>query len=227
MVIHQPRLHAVTEDVLTVAELEQHRVEVRRKADLALSLQGVNPLTIDRSAYNPDKKACWYCPARDTCPALAHDVLSAIGGVTPSAVEQSVKGLHEIPDDDLPDYFKLLPLMRRWADAIEERAYKVLADGGRLSGYKLVHGRKPHRRWSDADAVVQTMRDMRVRSEDMYTQQLISPSKAEILLRDSPKQWARLRDYVVQGSGRVEIAPIDDPRPVAGEDQDFLDLKDL
>jgi hypothetical protein len=71
------------------------------------------------------------------------------------------------------------------------------------------------------------MRDMRLRSEDIYNLTIITPAKAEYLLRDKPKQWAKLREHIIQGSGRVEIAPIDDPRPALGEDQDYLDLKDI
>jgi hypothetical protein len=231
MVIHQPRLDAVTDDVLTIDELEEYRAEIKPKAQLALFLKGSNPLTIDRSAYAPDKKACWYCPANSTCPSLTHDVLSAITGwtvpITATTVADGAKGHHKIYDSDLPEYFKLLPLIRRWADVIEERAYNVLSSGQDLKGYKLVHGRKPARRWYDRRAAAQAMRDMRLRSEDIYNLTIITPAKAEYLLRNKPKQWAKLREHIIQGSGRVEIAPIDDPRPALGEDQDYLDLKDI
>ena len=93
--------------------------------------------------------------------------------------------------------------------------------------YKLVAGKKGARAWTDAAEAEATLKKMRLKREQMYTESLISPTKAEKLAKApkakkgetpppaalGPTQWSKLQTLITQDEGKPSIVLETDPRP--------------
>ena len=67
---------------------------------------------------------------------------------------------------------------------------------------------------SDRDeAVTKALKSFRLKNEDMYDMTLISPTKAEKLLKDKPRQLAKVNALVTRAAGKPSVAPASDKRP--------------
>ena len=52
----------------------------------------------------------------------------------------------------------------------------------------------------------------------MYDMKLISPTKAEKLLKPTPKRWEKVNAFVTRADGKPSVAPATDPRPSLATD---------
>jgi hypothetical protein len=65
---------------------------------------------------------------------------------------------------------------------------------------------------------------MRVKNDDMYEQKLISPTKAEKLMkagRLGPRQWSSISEHITQSEGKPSVAKADDAREAIQVEMDF------
>lgn len=231
VVIHQPRLDHLSEWDCTVDNVIEHG---KRAAAAILSAQNFE--TINRTAgpnagksyFSPGEKQCRWCKAKATCPALAEDVsttvfsdFEVIGNPHETATPVPLPAGAGL----LASYMGKLELIEDWCRSVRAEVDRRLHAGDEVPGFKLVAGKKGNRAWADKAAVLEALKSMRLKHEQMYEYTLISPTGAEKLLKaDSPKRWKTLQEHITQADGKPHVAPASDPRPaltVAAVADDF------
>lgn len=212
MVIHQPRLGAVSEWVQTVEELEAFAVRVAESAQYTEDPDA--PLV-------PSTKGCRWCKAKATCPALRAEV-DALFEVVPEAA----------PEDTLATAMSKVDLVDAWSKAVRAETERRLLAGEPVNGFKLVQGRRGARAWGDKTEAEALLKKLRLKVDEMYDLSLISPTKAEKLHEAGtigPRQWSKVVELVTQSDGKPSVAPVSDKRPalVTSAVSDFDDVTDL
>lgn len=212
MVIHQPRLGAVSEWVQTVEELEVFAVRVAEAAQYTEDPDA--PLV-------PSTKGCRWCKAKATCPALRAEV-DALFEVVPEAA----------PEDTLATAMSKVDLVDAWSKAVRAETERRLLAGEPVNGFKLVQGRRGARAWGDKTEAEALLKKLRLKVDEMYDLSLISPTKAEKLHEAGtigPRQWSKVVELVTQSDGKPSVAPVSDKRPalVTSAVSDFDDVTDL
>lgn len=229
--IVQPYLNHVSEFSCTVEELLALGEWLKARAEETRT----NP------RFSPSVDNCHFCRARFTCKAREEAVLStALEGFE----DVDTATPRRIKENQLGSLYAKTGMIIQWCKDVETRVYEELQSGRpvmRNDGvkYKLVAGKKGARQWANADEAEATMKKMRLKQEQMYTQSLISPSAAEKLAKAKkakkgepsippvigPTQWSRLEALMVQSEGGPSIALETDPRPpIAPAVADFGDV---
>lgn len=224
MVIHQPRREHVSDWEIPIEELlafgevakakahEAHRILQQRKA-----VGKGGSLAFLVAYLTPGDKQCQYCKAAGTCPALGKFVEDQVG----AEFEDLTKELVESPPpatfsgEDYAARLRAIPLVELWCKQQLASAESFIFGGGKIPGWKIVAGKKGRRSWGTNKAEVEKLmsKSMRLRQEDMYTFNLISPTAAEKLLaKDSPRRWKTLQKFVVQKEGQPSMAEDADSR---------------
>jgi hypothetical protein len=204
MVIHMPRLNHVSEWEIPVAQLVHFGDTARYAAET---------VRLEDAKFNPGEKQCRFCKAKATCPALRAEITEIVGGVatlddfTPETVDS------QTGDNYLPMAMSKVGLVEDWCKAVRAEVERRLLAGQTVDGYKLVEGRKGNRAWSDEDAVEKLFKSFRLRQEEMYDFRLISATKAEKLLKENPKRWAKTEQLITRSDGKPSVAPATDKRP--------------
>lgn len=247
LVISQPRVsHRPSEYDLPVEALEAWARTTARSAVNSVK----NALDYDDGPFedfmgiflSPSEKACRFCRAKATCPALREAALSTVytGGVAaPEDFDQApsdkaVLASVSVADRDWLDaVFPKLEMIEDWAKAVLAEIERRALAGETFKNVKVVKGKKGNRSWDNPDEVAAYLKDtVRLTTEQLYTLKLKSPTQIEKLApkfdKDGkpvpvaegaeappigPRQWAKLKTRVTQAEGRLHIAPIDDARP--------------
>lgn len=200
LVIHQPRLHHLSEWDCTVDELITFSHVVRAAAREAISGNG---------QLVPGKKQCQWCKAAAVCPALTKTVTETIG------TELDTPERTVIPKNATELALKMdaIEMIEIWCKAIRAEVERTLFAGDNVPGYKLVQGRQGHRAWVSDKEVEDTFKAMRLTLEEMYNFKLISPTDAEKLLKDQPRRWKKIEPLITRAPGKPSVASMDDKRP--------------
>lgn len=229
MVIHQPRLNHVSEWSIPVDQLRAFGEKVRDAAarvDEALSVADIGVA----SYLNPGEKQCRFCKAKATCPALRAELIEVVGDR--ATIEDFAEFTPDKVDSQTGDNFLSIAmskvgLVEDWCKAVRAEVERRLLAGQSVDGWKLVEGRRGNRAWSDETDVENLLKSFRLKREEMYDYKLISPTKAEKLLKDTPKRWTKVLDLVTRSPGRPSVAPADDKRQeiaIQSVADDFRDL---
>lgn len=204
MVIHMPRLNHVSEWDIPVSELHIFGDQVREAADRVYWHNDV---------LTPGEKQCRFCKAKAVCPALRAEVTDIVGSAatledfTPQVVDS------QTGDNYLPVAMSKVGMVEDWCKAVRAEVERRLLAGQTVDGYKLVEGRKGNRAWSDEGVVEQLFKSFRLRQEEMYDFKLISATKAEKLLKENPKRWAKAEQLITRSDGKPSVALAADKRP--------------
>jgi hypothetical protein len=182
----------------------------------------------ENPVFRPSASNCHFCRASGNCAAQTEMVVTAaLDGF--GDAETTVRTPADI---DLGEAYRLVPLVSTWLKAVGERMYAALSSGQRIAradglAYKLVAGKKGARAWTDAAEAEATLKKMRLKREQMYTESLISPTMAEKLAKVpkakkgetpppaalGPTQWNKLQTLITQDEGKPSIVLETDPRP--------------
>lgn len=231
MTIIQPRLNHVSEHTMSVADL---------KAFIAKLSKAALETMADDPVYNPTTDNCFHCPGRFDCEARESKVLAAVVADFPDLSEPKSR---PVSDDELGAMYTILPMVRRWADDVEDRMMSALDNGKTVVSadgvpYKLVTGKKGNRQWSDEAQVKALVEEMRLHGV-MFKESLITPTQAEKLVGErkrrnsdvepekapiGPGKWKRLEELITQAEGKAEIALATDPRPARHVVEPEIDL---
>ena len=182
-----------------------------------------NPAAYEHHLH-PGEKQCAYCKAKADCPALTRFVADRAFGslenmqaavATPEEVKAAPPRPIPINIDLLAGYYLILPLVRDWCDAIEDKVKTLTLAGeiGEAQGLKVVAGKRGARMWDDPEQVEALLKTMRLKQDEMYTFKLISPTQAEKVLAESPRKWKKLADHIKQSEGARSVVHVSDPRP--------------
>lgn len=217
MVIHQPRLNTVSEYWISVEKLEEFGKQAAIAAQTvgeAVETYGVSD-TWDAAYLNAGEKQCKFCKAKGDCPALNEAVHGATGTALATAAtpDEMKEFLGTVDEDALSAAMGKVALVEQWCKGVRAEAERRLLNGIDVPGYKIVEGRLGNRKWSDEAAVEEAFKSYRFKIDQMYDFKLISPTKAEKLLKDNPRRWNKLEQLITREAGKPSVAPATDRRP--------------
>lgn len=228
-VIHQPRLNHISEWSYSLDDLQAFGEKAREKAQQIITLE--NAPTV------PGDKQCCFCKAKASCPALTTHIIATVtddfadldAPLIPK-VESAIEALKGSDNSRLANLMAAADLIEGFVKAVRARVESELLAGSSVPGYKLVEGKRGHRKWADPQIAETTLKAMRLKTEQMYDLKLISPTTAETLHKAGdigPRQWPKLKDLITQSDGKPSVAPDSDKRPalvIAAVIDDFSDL---
>lgn len=222
MVIHQPRLRARSEWVISLEDLLTFGKEAKAAAKRAMGCLENGFTTED---LIPGEKGCRFCKAKAECKALNQHVSEVVTGKfddlsegDPEQVAEGIKVVIEELSAQEPDVLakamQNVGLIEQFCKAVRAAVFSKLESGDTVEGFKLVKGKLGNRAWVDADKAEEVLKSMRVKKDDMYSLKLISPTAAEKLLKDNnPRKWSRLQEQITRKDGQPSVAPLSDKRP--------------
>lgn len=218
MVISQPRLYHVSEQVLEVDELLAFADEAKEAAATAQAcLEGT---TEPESMLVPGESQCRFCKHKANCTALAQHVLNTItddfvdlsGDIGPK-LEAAQERIVNCDNTHLASLLPHIGTIEGWVSALKERAEAELMAGNPVPGFKLVQGRAGSRRWANEQEAEDMLKKLRLKKDEMFTFKLISPTQAEKVLKSNPRKWERLQDLITKSEGKPAVVPESDKRP--------------
>ncbi len=182
---------------------------------------------------NPGASQCQWCKAKAVCPALAAETTAVV--TTAASVDDFADlttetlpaALAEVPSDVLAEALTKVDLMEMFCLAVRAETERRLVAGVEVPGFKLVEGKRGHRKWVNPEEAELQLRSMRLKVEEMFELKLISPTTAEKLAKAGtigPRQWKKLQEQYAQSQGKPSVAPASDKRPaltVAATADDF------
>lgn len=211
MVIHQPRLGAVSEWSQTADELLAFGKEVEMAAATTRMLDA--PL-------HPTDKGCKFCKAKATCSSLRGEVLHLFDTVKPGVASMS----------DLAVAVSKADLIEGWIKAVRAEVETQLLAGVAVPGFKIVQGKRGNRAWGDKAEAEALLKSMRVPHDQMYDYSVISPTTAEKLAKSDvigPRQWPKVQALITQSEGKPSVAPESDKRPALVMSAVLTDFDDV
>lgn len=221
MTIHQPRLNHVSEWAITVDQLRERGARLKGAAERAyLYVDSETPPV--PSDFGPSEKACRFCKAKATCPALAQRVQEEIGADFDNLVawagsdEQkamTLKALSPSTPEALGKAMQAIDLIEVWCKGVRGEVERRLLLGEPIEGWKLVKGRAGPRKWTSEQEAEDLLKSMRLKADEMYDKTVISPTTAEKLLKDTPRRWAKAQALITKSEGSPSVAPESDKRP--------------
>lgn len=220
LVIHQPRLNHLSEWTCTIEELKAFGETVKTAAtrcNAAVIYFDTNK-ELHENYFNPGEEQCRFCKAKASCPQLRNLVLSTVTDtfvdVTEPVAPIVAKALDRTFDNTLlANMLSAVDLIESWCKAICSKADEELKLGHEVPGYKLVQGRMGNRAWSDTTEAEVILKSMRLKVDEMYDLKLISPTKAEAVLKEKPKCWKRIEPLITRSEGNLTVAQNSDKRP--------------
>jgi len=227
LAIHQPRLFAVSEWVITREQLEDFRFMYSMKAEKAFNLYNMGREKIEEmyaksdTGYflNPSESACQWCKAKAICPALRSHVLTTVSDdfvdISQDIAPQLASAEERIANSDnahVSNCLKAVDLIENWCTAVRARAESELLKGHDVPGFKLVKGRVGARKWLDEQDAEKMLKSMRLKVDQMFDLKLISPTTAEKVLKETPKRWNKLQALITRSDGKPSVAPSSDKR---------------
>ncbi len=182
---------------------------------------------------NPGASQCQWCKAKAVCPALAAETTAVV--TTAASVDDFADltaetlpaALAEVPGDVLAQALSKVDLMEMFCLAVRAETERRLFAGVEVPGFKLVEGKRGHKKWVNPEEAELQLRSMRLKVEEMFELKLISPTTAEKLAKAGtigPRQWKKLQEQYAQSQGKPSVAPASDKRPaltVAATADDF------
>lgn len=231
MVIHQPRLNHLDEWICTVEDLYAFAEKAKEAAVEAINYadneEGGDDL------FRPDEKACRWCRAKAHCPALVNYVAETIDvkfeDLTTEkgqeAIKEKIEASKNLSNEELSAIMPSLDLIVDWTKTIRGRVEAELLQGNEVPDYKLVEGKRGARRWIDKKEAEEKLKAMRLKKDEMYSMNVISPTQAEKLLKkNSVRRWNTLQDFITQSGGKPSVAHVSDKRPAVDLSPKFEDL---
>lgn len=229
--INQPRLNHFDEWHTTAKRLAEFEDYCRER--MALAWQWDAPRV-------PGPKQCRFCKVRATCAAnakLQEDLISSV------FVDESVQTtedirefIHRLDDEDhafmmrshpvadltTEQLAKLIPfrgMAEAWWKAAGLELGRRAQRGERIPGMKIVEGRS-RRVFTNAAKTEKVLLEAGLQIADIYDRKLVTPNKAEKLLRSKAGVPTREIPNVLQGlvfkpPGKAALVPATDRRPEA------------
>ena len=204
--IYQPRKNNYSEWETTAQKLLSWGEWVKDRASLALTQD---------APRQPGEKACMWCKAKATCPALYAHTQEVIG-----ADFDNLDNPDSLPVDKLLVVLGAKKLIEGYLSAVADHAM-ALAEQNQLPGYKLVEGRSI-RQWRDEAEAEKALAAL-VESDKLYKKSFVSVAQAEKIL--GKKNAAAMSDLVVKPRGKPTLAPETDYRkPIGDFSDDFENI---
>mgnify|MGYP003653889673 FL=1 len=190
--IHQPRLDHVSEWTITVNDLLTWGEEVKRKAAECLE---------PNAPRNASDKACQWCKAKPTCPALKTLTETAIITMFDDVGAATMPPTDKLTDEQLKQALRHKKLITGWLDSVEAHIGRSL------------------RKWSDETSAIATLSEQ-YDDNALFKKSFLSVSQAEKLV--GKKNALTIADFIVKPPGKPTLAPESDKRPAINlQENDF------
>ena len=207
--IVQPRLENLSSETVTVEDLlHWAETEVVDKAKQAWAGTG---------EFVPGEH-CRFCSAKAVCTARVAQGLKVF--------EYGLESPGIISDEQVADILPYLDAAESWIQDIRAYAENQALHGQRIRGYKLVHGKRPNRQWSDAEEVKAQLLRSGYDPATFEETKLKAVGAVEKLLGKAAFR-ALLEPLVHQGEGKLILVPESDKRQeYSSAEAAFSDLLD-
>lgn len=210
LIIHQPRLDHRSTWSIALPELLTFAEEAKAAAQA---------IETGERRFNPGEKTCQWCPGKPTCKAYANFIASQIGAEFDyDTGEIRTVDVGSLSPEELGRIYGSLDHAAHWIQSVKAHVDSLLGSNVAVPGWKRVKGGRRTRFWKDETAAENTLKSMRLKQEDMYTQGLRSPAQLEKVL--TPRRWKRLQNLVGWSEGKPTVVPESDPRPAINTDLD-------
>lgn len=237
MVIYQPRIaDGVSEWRISRADLERFAERaavgadgVREAARIHTAEHGFAGDTA--WALNPGDKACRFCKAKSSCPALRAELFEVMGAAPATPEDFAEFLVDEVTDQTGDNWLSVamskVDMVEGWCKAVRAEVERRLLKGGSVEGFKLVQGRQGPRKWIDETKAEELLKSFKLKVDEMYDKSVISPTAAEKLLKENARRWPKVEALITRSDGKVSVASASDKRPavsVVATAEDFRDL---
>lgn len=200
--IYQPRIGSTDYVHVSLPELLNFEQEV--KAAIAKA-QTPEP------TYQPSEKACQWCAAKATCPALRDEVSKQLSIIEPPAV------VGDLSPEQQAAFYAKIPLLETWIKAISEAVYSRALAGEPIPGYKMVQGRPGNRQWDVGKSEFGLIERLMPYEIDPWKTTLSSPAEMVTKLKESGLKPKQAEDIVspltIRSEGKPMLVEISDKRP--------------
>ena len=210
MHIYQPRINNISDCSLMVEDLlEWAEKTVKPAAERACKGEG---------QYNAGTW-CKFCPHAGRCRQLTQ-ICTEYVETHSLRVAVPVLAPHEVAE-----VLAMEPLVTLWLKRVKSQALTTLLDGGEIPGYKVVEGKLGNRKWTDEQAVYDTLtKKAGYDFVDITETKLLSPAAMDKAL--GKKKVAELLEGMIDRSpGAPTVVPASDKRPVYNRADDFDTLE--
>lgn len=209
-VIVQSRLDHIDEFKISVSDLLRWaEKELKPKAEEALS---------DNPSFHPGEKQCRFCLAKATCRALAADSLkTASEDFSVIGEEFTLRDNRKLTNDEIGQLLGRIPAMLVWANSIKGYAFDELNVDHAVPGYKLVHGKKGNKKFTETDEnkLLGALNNVGITGEEAVTRKIKTPTQLETLLKATKADKALREEFATlweQPEGKPTIAKESDKR---------------
>ena len=145
MVIVQPRNGGISNEVITIEELEDFYNEL---------MQAVNKVENNPSFVPGNHCVDYYCPARSSCGALKeYNNIQAGQRFELVKLKTDLSNIESLSLDQKLKILEAKDLIKNWLDAIFDDVLNYANNGHEVPGWKLVPGRS-NRKWKDETIVI-------------------------------------------------------------------------
>ena len=194
--IVQPRVNdgePYTRWVTTMLQLEAFALELRRAVEISATPDATYKLG----------PWCKFCNAKTGC--------DLYNGVIDDAVVTIENRGHSPIEDDVRRWLPYADDLIKFGDTIKQMAHELMEQGVEFDDWKLV-AKRANRSWSDEKKALAFMARMRLPAADRYEKKIISPAKAEKVLK--PLGVSAIPDDLIDRvSSGTTLAPASDKRP--------------
>ena len=198
LIIHQPRLGAVSHVDVTDADLTAFAERARLAAD---------------ETKRPDARLvpgdhCKFCLARGTCRARAEKALAdAQAEFGPPAVKPDHLTLERVAE-----ILPRIDAIESWCADLKSAALQAALAGRDVPGFKVVRGRS-QRRWADEGTAAAALVAAGVSEDAIWNRKLVGIGDAEKLLGGKKAADPILATITMKPPGAPALVPETDPRP--------------
>jgi len=171
-----------------------------------------------KTSFNPNDKACKWCPHQGECVALKEHVENIVKGDFEDL--DSIDGhADKLSNNAIKKILDNADLIESFVGAVKQIALERLNAGEDINGYKLVES-KTNRKWSDEESVEAYLKE-RGDGIDYYQAPKLKPMTHILkILKDDEK----INEFVVKPEGKPTLAKIDDKRTSLKSVADEFDI---
>ncbi|MES2753201.1 MAG: DUF2800 domain-containing protein, partial [Pseudomonadota bacterium] len=131
----------------------------------------------------------------------------------------------------LAEAMRAAPLIEIWMNGVRAEVDRRLLDDQPVPGFYLGQGKQSNRAWQSEHAAEEALKKLRLGVDAVYTKKVISPTKAEALLKKEPKKWAKIAPLIApRQPGKPTVCKDGDTTapwvPPTADADDFPDLGD-
>jgi len=232
LVIHQPKLRYVDEwvtDAKTLKDFEDYARIVRDGIVTSVFME-------EKLECNPGTAQCSYCDHKARCVKLEQfvrmlimdDIVDVGQPVDADQIKAGTDLIVSGSDNSrIADLLPHIELIEGWCKAVITKARAELMAGNKIEGFKLVEGKAGNRAWRDLELAVRTLKSMKLKKGEMFTEKLKSPTQIEALVGDE-KYMKKLANIVHRPEGTPIMVPESNKKPalIMGKPDDGFDNLD-